>query len=62
MPSVAFCTSVSMALLVVLGNLVGLFELLDDVETVAADVAHGDLGRFGVFMCDLHQFLAALGR
>src|SRR6266436_9097430 len=47
-------------LLVVLGNLVVLLELLDDVETIAADVAHRDLGDFGIFVRDLHQFLATL--
>src|ERR1700760_1759014 len=40
-------------LLIVLGDLVILLELLHRVEPVAAHMAHGDLGRFGVFVRDL---------
>ena len=39
-----------------------LLELLDGVETIAADVADRDLGGFGIFVRDLHQFLATLFR
>src|ERR1700751_5029036 len=42
-------------LLIILGDLVVLLELLHRIEPVAANVAHGDLGRFGVFMRDLDQ-------
>jgi hypothetical protein len=35
-----------------------LLELLDDIQSVATDMADGDLGGFGVFMRDFHQFLA----
>src|SRR3984893_5380142 len=47
-------------LLIVLGNLVVLLELLDGVEAIAADMTDRDLGGFGIFVRDLHQFLAAL--
>lgn len=47
-------------LLIVLGDLVGLLQLLDGVEAVAADVANGDAGGLGVFVRDLDQLLAAL--
>src|SRR6202048_256560 len=46
--------------LIVLGNLVILLKLLDRIEAVAADMAHRDLGCFGVFVRDFHQLLAAL--
>ena len=58
--SVAFCTSCLVALLVVLGNRVILEQFLENVETVAAHVAHGDARLLGVFMRDLDEFLAAL--
>src|SRR5712672_4667606 len=45
--------------LVVLGNLVVFLKLLDGVEAIAADMPDCDLGRLGVFMRHLHQFLAA---
>src|SRR5262245_47913663 len=48
------------AFLVVFRHLVILLELLEDVETVAADVPHGDLGGFGIFVRDLDEFLAPL--
>src|SRR5271165_4367733 len=51
---------VGKALLIVLRNLVVLLKLLDGVKTIAADVTHRDLGGFGIFVRDLHQFLAAL--
>src|ERR1700686_2457041 len=41
--------------LIVLGNLVILLKLLDGVETIAADMPHGDLCRLGIFMRHLHQ-------
>src|SRR5262249_3532598 len=47
-------------LLIVLGDLVVLLELLDDVEPVAAHMAHGDLGGLGVFVRDLYELLATL--
>src|SRR4051794_2155775 len=50
----------SQTLLIVLGNLVILLELLDDVETVATHMSHRDLGGLGVFMRDLDEFLAPL--
>src|SRR6266702_6950705 len=50
---------IGQALLVVFGDLVVLLQLLDRIKPVAADVPDGDLGRFGVFMRDFHQFLAA---
>src|SRR5712671_6886073 len=45
--------------LVVLGNLAVFLKFLDGIEAVAADMPDCDLGRFGVFMRHLHQFLAA---
>src|ERR1700760_655555 len=47
------------ALLIVLGYLVILLELLHGVEPVAANMAHGDLGGFSVFVGDLDELLAA---
>src|ERR1700681_1478830 len=46
--------------LIVLGDIVVLLQLLDGIETVAADMPHRDLGRLGIFMGDLYQFLAAI--
>src|ERR1035438_1979506 len=43
------------ALLIVLGNLVVLLELLDGVETIAADVTHRDLGGLRIFVRLPHQ-------
>src|SRR5262249_52654339 len=48
------------ALLIVLGNLVVLLKLLDRVEAIASDMADRHARGLRVFMCDLHQFLAAL--
>ena len=47
-------------LLVVLGQFALLLGLLDVVDRVAADVADGDLGVFGVFADLLGEVLAAL--
>src|ERR1700694_5366153 len=47
------------AFLIVLGNLVILLELLDGIQSVAANMADRDLGGFGVFMRDFDEFLAA---
>ena len=58
--SVAFCTSLGHALVVVLADLVILLELLEHVQAVAAHMADRDLGGFGIFVRDLDQFLAAL--
>ena len=58
--SVAFCTSSAMRLLIVLADLAVLLQLLEQVEAVAADVAHRDARGLGVFVRDLDQFLAAL--
>ena len=33
---------------------------IDDIETVAPDMPHRHPCTLGVFMCDLHKFLAAL--
>src|SRR5262245_20326448 len=44
----------------VLADLVVLFQLLEHVEAVAADVAHGDPRGLGIFMGDLDQLLAPL--
>src|SRR3981189_3152780 len=46
--------------LIVLGNLVVLLQLLDGIETVAADMADRDLGRLGIFMGDFDKLLAAV--
>src|SRR4051812_26181895 len=55
-----FLNVVVQALLIVLGNLVTLLKLLDDIETVTTDMTHGDLGSLGIFMRYLHELLAAL--
>src|ERR1043166_5911346 len=47
------------ALLVVLGNLVILLEFLDDIEAVTANVTYRYLGKIGIFVGDLDEFLAA---
>src|SRR5229473_3453149 len=46
--------------LIVFRDLVVLLELLDSVEAIAADMADRDLGGFGIFVRDFHEFLAAL--
>ena len=46
--------------LIILGNLVVLFELLDGIEAVAPYVADRHSRRFGIFVCNLYQLLAAL--
>ena len=46
--------------MIVLADLVILFQLLEDVEAVAAHVAHRDARGLGIFVRDLDQFLAAL--
>src|SRR5882757_1676118 len=46
--------------LIVLGDLVILFQFLDGIETVAADVPDCDLRCFRVFVRDFHQLLAAV--
>ena len=51
---------VGVALAVILADGAVLLELLEQVETVAAHVADRDLRLFGVFVRDLHHFLAAL--
>ncbi len=51
---------VGFALVIVLADLVVLFQLLEHVETVAADVAHRDARRLGVFVRDLDELLAPL--
>src|SRR6202022_2322394 len=55
-----FLYIVGQALLIILGNLVVLFELLDGVEAVAPDVPHRDLCGLGIFVGDLDQFLPPL--
>ena len=45
---------------IVLADLVILFQLLDHVHGVAADMAHRDARGFGIFVRDLDQFLAPL--
>src|SRR3954454_8344988 len=42
------------ALLIVLGNLVVFLELFDNIQPVAANVAHRDPGGFGIFMRDFY--------
>src|ERR1700730_18315571 len=46
--------------LIVLGNLMCLLELLDGVETIAADMADRDARGFGIFVRDFHKLLAAV--
>src|SRR5579871_5466038 len=48
------------ALGIILGDLVPLLELLDQIEAVAADMADGDARGFRIFVRDLHELLAAL--
>src|SRR5215211_565403 len=48
------------ALLVVFRDLVVFLEFLDDIQPVAANVAHRDARGLGIFVRDLHEFLAAL--
>ena len=50
------------ALDLVLADVAVLLLLLQVVDAVAPDVAHGDAGRLGIFMRDLDQFLTALLR
>ena len=49
-----------LALLLVLADLVLLLQLLEQVETVAADVAHRHARSLGVFVRDLHDFAPPL--
>ena len=58
--SVAFCTSLGLTLVVVLADLVLLLQLLEEVEAVAAHVAHRDPRGLGVFVRDLDELLAPL--
>ncbi len=51
--SVTFCTSAALPIVLVLADLVILLELLEKVQTVAADVADGHARAFGVFMREL---------
>src|ERR1700694_5509569 len=46
--------------LIVLGNLVILLKLLDRIEAVAADMPDRNARRFGIFMRDFDELLAAV--
>ena len=47
------------ALLIVLGNLVILFELLDRIEPIATDMAYRNFCRLGIFVRNFYKLLAA---
>jgi hypothetical protein len=51
---------IGQTLLIVLGNLVILFKLLDGIETIAPDMPDRDAGGLGVFVRDFDQFLATI--
>lgn len=48
------------ALLIVLGDLVILFELFEDIKSITAHVTNRNACGLGIFVRDLYEFLAAL--